>query len=116
MSVILDQRAGGPKATRRMWGLSEQPAVPPDGPLVVAPERSGPGGYLLAWTVPLLFCSGLCGLAVSSVLEVAVPRWFILASGVVCALLVLLAPLVNWSCRKSPSGREARTTSFEEPL
>src|SRR5262249_38306946 len=64
-------------------------------PLVVGPGRGGLGGYLLAWTVPLSFCSGLCGLAVSPAFEVAVPRWSILGYGAACALLALLAPLLR---------------------
>ena len=66
-------------------------------PLVVDPELGGLGGYLLAWAAPLAFCSGLCGLAVSSVFEAAVPRWFILGYGSGCALLALLAPLLSRS-------------------
>jgi hypothetical protein len=66
-------------------------------PLLVEPERGGLGGYLLAWTVPVAFCSGLCGLAVSSVFGVAVPRWFILGHGSACVLLALLTPLLSRS-------------------
>jgi hypothetical protein len=57
---------------------------------IVTTWRSGFGGHLFAWTAPLAFCTGLCCLAVSSVYEVAVPRWFILAYGAACALLALI--------------------------
>jgi hypothetical protein len=59
------------------------------------PEPSGLSGFVLAGTVPLWFCSGLVGLAVAPPLGVAVPRWLILAYGVGCALLALLALLVS---------------------
>jgi hypothetical protein len=36
-------------------------------------------GYLLAWTVPLLFCADLLGLAVLPLFGLAVPRRLILA-------------------------------------
>ena len=52
-------------------------------------------GYLLACTVPMAFCSGLVGLAVSPLFEVAVPRWLILAHGIDCILLALLAVLLT---------------------
>jgi hypothetical protein len=52
------------------------------------------GGYLLAWTVPLSFCAGLLGLAVSAQFAVAVPRWFILAYGAGCAVVTLRALLL----------------------
>ena len=58
-------------------------------------SRGGLGSYLLAWTVPLSFCSGLLGLAVSAQFAVAVPRWFILAYGAGCVVLALLALLLS---------------------
>ena len=61
-----------------------------EGPSSGPPELGRLGSYLLAWTAALSFCGGLFGLAVSSAFEVAVPRWFILAYGVGCALLALL--------------------------
>jgi hypothetical protein len=63
----------------------------PEAPFAVAPEAGALAGYLLAWTAPLAFCSGLVSLAVSSPFDVAVPRWLILVCGVGCALLALLA-------------------------
>jgi hypothetical protein len=63
--------------------------------LFFAHERAGLGGYLLTLTGAAAFCSGLCGLAVTSVFEAEVPRWFILAYGVSCALLSLLAPALR---------------------
>ena len=62
-------------------------------------------GYLLAGTVPLAFCSGLVGLAVSPLFEVAVPRWLILAHGIDCFLLALLAVLLTRPWRQ-PSHRK----------
>ena len=59
------------------------------------PTESGRlAGYLLAWTVPVAFCSGLVGLAVSPLFEVAVPGWLILAHGIDCVLVALLALLL----------------------
>src|SRR5262249_5590140 len=63
-------------------------------PLFFAHERVGLSRYLFASTGAAAFCSGLCGLAVTSLCETAVPRWFILAYGVSCVLLSLLAPVL----------------------
>jgi hypothetical protein len=58
-------------------------------------SRGGLGSYLLAWTVPLSFCSGVFALAVLSRYGVAVPRWFALAYGAGCVVLALLALLLS---------------------
>jgi hypothetical protein len=57
--------------------------------LSLPPEWGALAGAVLACAVPLAFCSGLIGLAVSSRFEV--PRWLILVYGVGCVLLALLA-------------------------
>jgi hypothetical protein len=62
--------------------------------LFFAYERVGLGRYVFASIGAAAFCSGLCGLAITSVREIAVPRWFILAYGISCVLLSLLAPLL----------------------
>jgi hypothetical protein len=67
----------------------------PEAPFAVAPEAGELAGYLLAGTAALAFCCELLGLAVSSPFDVAVPRWLILAYGVGCALLAVLAPLLS---------------------
>jgi hypothetical protein len=68
--------------------------------------RSELSGYLLAWAVPLWFCLGLVGLAVSPWLGVAVPRWLILIWGAGCALLALLAGAAQQPSRPGrPSGK-----------
>jgi hypothetical protein len=72
-----------------------QPRTSRQEDLTLPTEWSRPAGYLLAGTVPLVFCSGLVGLAVSSSFEVAVPRWLILAYGLGCALLAVLALLLS---------------------
>src|SRR5262249_14865748 len=74
-----------------------------EGPSSGPPELSGLDSYLLAWTATLSFCGGLFGLAVSSALEVWVPRCFILAYGVGCALLALLALLLSRPWQQFPS-------------
>jgi len=74
-----------------------------EGPSSGPPELGGPDGYLLAWTATLSFCRGLFGLAVSSADEVAVPRWSILAHGVGCAFLVLLALLLSRPWQQRPA-------------
>jgi hypothetical protein len=74
----------------------------PEGPSSGPPELSGLDSYLVAWTATLSFCGGLFGLAVSSTFEVAVPRWFILAYGIGCALLALLALLLSRPWQKYP--------------
>jgi hypothetical protein len=61
-------------------------------------------GYLLAWAVPVAFCSGLVGLAVSPLLEVAVPPRLILAHGIDCSLVALPALLLARPWRQ-PSHR-----------
>jgi hypothetical protein len=63
--------------------------------LTLPPEWARLAGYLLAWTVPVVFCSGFVGLAVSSLFEVAVPRWVVLAHGIDCILVALLALLLT---------------------
>jgi hypothetical protein len=52
-------------------------------------------GYLLAWTAALSFSGGLFVLAVLPPLGVEVTRAFILASGLGCVLLALLALLLS---------------------
>jgi hypothetical protein len=63
--------------------------------LFIAHERVGLGSYLFALTGAAAFCSGLCGLAVTSVFETEVPRWFILVYGFSCVLLLLLGPVLR---------------------
>jgi hypothetical protein len=70
----------------------EGPSLPPD--------RSGPAGPLLACAAALAFCSGLVELALSSPFESPAPRWFILAYGVACVLLALLALLLSGPRRR----------------
>jgi hypothetical protein len=70
----------------------------PEETLPPRPERDGLALYLLAWTVPLGFCAGLFALAVSSAFEVVVPRWLILAHGVGCVLVALVALLLSLPC------------------
>jgi hypothetical protein len=76
-------------------------------------------GYL-ACTVPVAFCSGLVGLAVSPLFEVAVPRWLILAYGGGCTLVALLAPLLTrpWqqpSHRKGADANRDRAATWNGP-
>jgi hypothetical protein len=75
--------------------------------LTPRPEWRGLALYLLAWTVPLGFCSGLFGLAVSSAFEVVVPRWLILAYGGGCVLGTLVTPLLSlpWQHRQTAGCR-----------
>jgi hypothetical protein len=69
-----------------------------------APSTSAGGaGYLLASMVPLVFCSGLLGLAVSPAFEVAVPRGLILAWGAGCAVVALVAPLLSGPGQQRPA-------------
>jgi formyltetrahydrofolate deformylase len=89
------------------------PKRPPprlEAPFSLPPVRGGLGSYLLAWTVPLSFCSGLLGLAVSAQFAVAVPRWFILAYGAGCAVVSLLALLLcrPWQRLRGSAWRGAR--------
>jgi hypothetical protein len=64
-----------------------------EGAFSLPPSREGLGSYLLAWSVPLSFCSGLLGLAVLS--PFVAPRWFVLAYGAGCALVAVLALLLS---------------------
>jgi hypothetical protein len=79
-------------AVRWQEGSSSDPA-----------ELGGLGSHLLAWTAALSFCGGLLGLAVSPAFEVAVPRSFILAYGVGCALQALLALLLSRPRQQRPN-------------
>src|SRR5262249_24970740 len=63
------------------------------------------GATLLACGAPLAFCSGLLQLAVLPAHGVAVPRWLVLAHGIGCALLALLALALNQPRQPQPSGR-----------
>jgi hypothetical protein len=74
-----------------------------EGPPLARPVRAGWTAYLLGWTASLSFCGGLFGLAVSPALEVAVPRWFILAYGIGCPLLALLAVLLRRPWQQRPT-------------
>jgi hypothetical protein len=76
-------------------------------------EWSGLAFYLLAWTVPLGFCAGLFALSVSSVFEVVIPRWLILAHGGGCVLVALVAPLLSlpWQHRRT-AGQQAHRPSI----
>src|SRR5262245_6513791 len=59
------------------------------------PEPGSWWAYLLALAVPVAFCGGLLQLALLPALGVTVPRWLILAYGVGCILLALLAILLS---------------------
>jgi hypothetical protein len=72
-------------------------------------ERDSLAGYLLAWTVLIVFCSGLVGLAVSPLFDAEVPRWLILAHGIDCFLLALLALLLTRPWRQPCHGKGAAT-------
>jgi hypothetical protein len=67
----------------------------------VGPEQGDLGGYLLAWLVSLVFCSGLFGLAVLP-WRVPGPRWLLLYFGAGCGLLTLLAMLWSRPWRQRP--------------
>jgi hypothetical protein len=82
--------AGAILRTRR-----PQPETSWEESLSLPPEPGGLAGALLACTAPLAFCSGLIGLAMSSLLEAPAPRWLILAYGGGCVLLALLAALLS---------------------
>jgi hypothetical protein len=117
MNTVLDQLGIDLKVTRGARRAGERPAALPSPhlrpgeqtllslemkffagrPLFVKRERVSLGGYLLGWTAPLSFCAGLCGLAVSSAFEVAVPRWSIVGYGAACVLLALLAQVLSRS-------------------
>jgi hypothetical protein len=74
-------------------------------------QLGGLDGYLMAWAAALSFCGGLFGLAVSPALEVAVPRWFILAYAAGCAVLAPLALLLSRPWQQRPtSTRQYRCT------
>src|SRR5262249_26931363 len=59
---------GAPASTGACLQLRCPERPPPrlKAPFSLPPGRGGLGSYLLAWTVPLSFCSGLLGLAVLS--------------------------------------------------
>jgi hypothetical protein len=87
---------------------SGRKAIEREGPVAFVPGRSGLIGFLLAWTVPLGFCAGLVGLAVTPSFGAEVPRWLILAGGVVCVLLAMLALLWSepgWWSRTASTGK-----------
>jgi hypothetical protein len=64
-------------------------------------------------TVPIVFCSGLVGLAVASLVEVEVPRWLILAHGIDCFLMALLALLLTRPWRRpAQAGAREEADSF----
>ena len=70
--------------------------------IAIPRERGGLASPLLAWAALLAFCSGLIGLAASSLLEASPPRWLIQAYGGGCFLLALLAALLSGpGCRRS---------------
>jgi formyltetrahydrofolate deformylase len=71
----------------------ERPPPRLEGAFSLPPSREGLGSYLLAWSVPLSFCSGLLGLAVLS--PFVAPRWFVLAYGAGCTLVAVLALLLS---------------------
>jgi Formyl transferase len=89
--------------------------LPPrlEGAFSLPPGRGGLGSYLLAWTVPLSFCSGLLGLAVLARFGVAVPRWFALAYGAGCTVVALLALLLSrpWQRPRASARRVAQPAS-----
>jgi hypothetical protein len=74
----------------------------------VAPRPSGLGAYLLACAAALLYCAGLVALAVLPSLAVTVPRAVILAYGVHCTLLALLAPLLGRPWQPLPAAARQR--------
>jgi hypothetical protein len=63
--------------------------------LSLPPAWGALAGAVLACAVPLAFCSGLIGLAVSSRFVEPVPRWLILVYGVGCVLLAWLALVLS---------------------
>jgi hypothetical protein len=77
-----------------------------DGPFSLPPERGEGSGFVLACAAAAAFCAGLFGLAASPWFGVEAPRWFILAYGVSCALLALLALPLS-SPRRKPGPRRA---------
>jgi hypothetical protein len=94
-------------ATFRQTYCPQPRASSPEGHLLAAADAGGLAGYLLGLTVSLVFCSGLVALAVSSLFEVAVPRWLILADGIGCVVVALLALLLTrpWQ-QLQPSARQ----------
>jgi hypothetical protein len=99
----------------------ERPSPRLERPFSLPPGRGGLGSYLLAWTVPLSFGSGLLGLAVLAPFGVAVPRWFILAYGAGCTGVALLALLLcrPWQRHLDPArggARPAELTGNGRPL
>jgi formyltetrahydrofolate deformylase len=109
-------RAGPPDGVSALAGAclpTRGPGRPPlrlERPFSLPPGRGGLGGYLLAWTVPLSFCSGLLGLAVLARFAGGVPRWFVLAYGAGCAAVALLALLLSrpWQQPRGPARQGAR--------
>jgi hypothetical protein len=89
-----------------------------EGPSSGPPELSGLNSCLLAWTAALSVIGGLIGLAVSPAFEVAVPRWFILAYGVGCALQALLALLLSrpWQQRPTSTCQDHGLLMGEGPM
>jgi hypothetical protein len=73
------------------------------GPFSLPPELGGLGACLLACAAVLSFCSGLFWLAVLPLLGVEVPRWCILAYGIGCTLLALLALRLCRPSRRLPA-------------
>ena len=95
--------AGGPAE----WSVSGVSIIHYAGAAASPPPGRGEwGGFLLAWAAALAFCAGLVGLAASPRFGAEAPRWFILAYGVGCALLALLAA----------AGRRTGVLGFPEEL
>jgi hypothetical protein len=78
--------------TQTAWS---QPRTPRQEVLTRSTDGYALAGYLLAWAVPVVFCSGLVGLAVSPLCEATPPRWLIVTHGLGCSLLALLATLLG---------------------
>jgi hypothetical protein len=85
-------RASAGTFSRTAWS---QPRTDRQENLSLATGWGSLAGYLLTWTAAVAFGSGLVGLAVSPLFEVTVPRWLILAHGIDCILVTLLALLLN---------------------
>jgi hypothetical protein len=86
----------GPKGAARFLRPCRQ-----EGPSSSSFEQGGLCGYLLAWLASLSAAVVLVCLAVLPPHGVTLQRWLILASGVGCTLLVLLAPLLSTGTRSS---------------